>query len=103
MLSSALAFFAGQWNAFTHALAFVTAALLLCAAAVGWIVRYIYGKRIESYGARIEVLQERQNAMDEHLREVEQALGANSRGDALVKIGELTATVSELSIGRWTV
>jgi hypothetical protein len=72
-----------------------------CTAGVGWIVRYIYEKRIEIYEKRIEVLQERQRATDEYLRELQQALNANSPGDALVKIGELTATVSALSIGRW--
>ena len=101
MFSSLLAFLAGEWNGFTQAPVFIVAALVLCGAVVGWVVRYIYEKRIEIYERRIELMQERQKALDEHLRELQQALGANSPGDTLVKIGELTATVSALSIGRW--
>jgi hypothetical protein len=102
MFSSLLAFLTGEWDGFSHAPLFVAAAVALCAAVVGWIVHYIYERRIEMHSSRIEVLQERQNVMGERLREFEQALGANSPGDALIKIGELTATISALSIGRWT-
>jgi hypothetical protein len=87
-------YLAGEWKMISQApLAFFTAV------AVGVLIVWFFRKSI--YTGKIDVLNERIKLRDDQLGDLQRKLHADSPSDALVKLGELTAKVEALSIGRW--
>ena len=89
-----LKYVAGEWDMISQApVSFVIAVLII--AIVIWLFRR------SLYTGQITLLNERLKLRDDQLGDLQKKLHADSPADALFKIGELTAKVDALSIGRW--
>jgi hypothetical protein len=105
MLNDFVAYVAAELRAFAQAPGIFVLALLVCAAVVWRAVRSIYTSRIDRLKERmnnqVETLNERIKVRDDQIGQFQEKLKADSPSDALVRIGELTAKLDALSIGKW--
>jgi hypothetical protein len=94
MLKDFLTYVAGEWAMISQVPATFVAAVLICAVVI-WLFRR------SQYVGQIHILNERIRLRDDQIGGLQKSLHAESPADALVKIGELTAKVDALSIGKW--
>lgn len=94
MLKDFFTYVAGEWKTILQApITFISAGIVV--AILIWIFqRWIYSNQFGALNERIKL-------RDDQLGELEKKLSADSPSEALVKLGEMTAKVEALSIGRW--
>jgi hypothetical protein len=94
MFSDLFGYIAREWEMLSQAPVSFGLAVILVASLGWWLGR-------AAYGGQIRLFEQLLTRKDDEAKAFERMLGADSPSDALLKLGQLTATVEALSIGKW--